>query len=136
MEMQLDNFMSKIKILNKDLAIYKDEEKGFMYCINTVNLIARVDALELDKAQYEKMLFEKKIEKLEYNVETINRPMPKNIITKKDSDKFTIVDCEVKVKKVYNVSTTIGAYKSFINKEEALNYAEQHNASILDILTK
>ena len=26
MEMQLDNFMSKIKILNKDLAVYKDEE--------------------------------------------------------------------------------------------------------------
>ena len=36
-------FSKKVEIINKEYAIYRDEEKGIMFPLNTVNLIARVD---------------------------------------------------------------------------------------------
>ena len=36
-------FNKKIEIINKDYALYKDEEKGIMFALNTINLMARVD---------------------------------------------------------------------------------------------
>ena len=64
--------------------------------------------------------FEKKIDKLKYTEEFIERPVPKNTITKKDEDKFTLINQKVKIKRVWNVSNTAGMFKSFTNKEEAI----------------
>ena len=44
----------------------------------------------------------------------------KNEITKKDEDKYTITEKEVAVRKIWNVSNTAGAFKSFTSKDDAL----------------
>ena len=124
-------FNKKVSIINKDYAMYKDEEKGVMFPLNTVNLLARVDYLELSKEEYEKAKFEMKIDNLEYNIIEATRPVPKNTITKKDSDKYTIVDSKVKVRQVWNVSNALGIKKSFTNKEEAMELAESLNEETL-----
>ena len=127
-------FNKKVSIINKDYAMYKDEEKGVMFPLNTVNLLARIDYLELSKEEYEKAKFEMKIDNLEYNIIETTRPVPKNTITKKDSDKYTIVDSKVSVRQVWNVSNALGIKKSFTNKEEALELVKDINDRIIDIL--
>lgn len=131
METNLDKFIEHINIINKDLALYKDEEKGIMFYLNTISLLVRVDYMELDKEQYKIALFEKKIENLDYKEATIKRFVPKNQITKDDKDKFTLTTKEVIVKKVWNVINPSGVFKSFDNKEEALQYAEAINNGIV-----
>lgn len=131
MQDNIIEFNKKVSIINKDYAMYKDEEKGIMFPLNTVNLLARVDYLELSKEEYEKAKFEMKIEDLEYNIIETTRPVPKNTITKKDSDKYTIVDSKVKVRQVWNVSNALGIKKSFTNKEEAMQLAESLNEETL-----
>ena len=134
MEMELNKFMEKIEIINKDLSNYKDQEKGMMFYLNTVQLLVRVEPLELDKEQYQIALFEKKIEDLEYERETITRVVPKNIITKNDKDKYTLTNKEVIVKKVYNVANALNVKKSFVDKDEAMEYAEEINNRIREYL--
>lgn len=131
MQDNIIEFNKKVSIINKDYAMYKDEEKGIMFPLNTVNLLARVDYLELSKEEYEKAKFEMKIDNLEYNIIETTRPVPKNTITKKDSDKYTIVDSKVKVRQVWNVSNALGIKKSFTNKEEAMELAESLNEETL-----
>ena len=134
MENNLEKFMNNIELINKDLSLYKDSEKGIMFYINTVNLLTRVDYLELDKTQYKIAKFEKKIEDKEYDEITIKRVTPKNVITKRDEDKYTLVDSDVLVHVVWNVSNTAGMLKSFTNKEEALKYAEEINKKVFEKL--
>lgn len=134
MEMELNKFMEKIEIINKDLSIYKDQEKGMLFYLNTVQLLVRVEPLELDKEQYQIALFEKKIEDLEYERETITRVVPKNKITKNDKDKYTLTNKEVIVKKVYNVANALNVKKSFVDKDEAMEYAEEINNRIKEFL--
>lgn len=131
MQDNIIEFNKKVSIINKDYAMYKDEEKGVMFPLNTVNLLARVDYLELSKEEYEKARFEMKIDNLEYNIIETTRPVPKNTITKKDSDKYTIVDSKVSVRQVWNVSNALGIKKSFTNKEEAMQLAESLNKETL-----
>ena len=134
MEMELNKFMENIEIINKEISIYKDTEKGMLFYLNTVQLLVRVEPLELDKSQYEIALFEKKIDKLDYKEEFIERPTPKNRITKRDEDKYTLVMEKVKVKKVYNVANALNVKKSFVDKEEAMKYAETINNRIKEFL--
>lgn len=134
MEMELNKFMEKIEIINKEISIYKDTEKGMLFYLNTVQLLTRVEPLELDKEQYQIALFEKRIEDLEYEKETIKRVVPKNTITKNDKDKYTLTNKEVIVKKVYNVANALNVKKSFVNKEEAMQYAEEINKNIAKVL--
>ena len=134
MEMELNKFMEKIEVINKDLSIYKDQKKGMMFYLNTVQLLVRVEPLELDKEQYQIALFEKKIEDLEYERETITRVVPKNKITKNDKDKYTLTNKEVIVKKVYNVANALNVKKSFVDKDEAMEYAETINNKIKEYL--
>lgn len=134
MEKDLINFMNNVKIINKDLSLYEDDEKGIMFYLNTVNLLTRVDLLELDEVKYKIALFEKKIDKLDYTEEFIERPVPKNTITKKDEDKFTLINQKVKIKRVWNVSNTAGMFKSFTNKEEAIKFAKNINEKVANYL--
>lgn len=131
METNLIKFMSNVEILGKEFAIYKNEEKGIMFPLNTVHLLTRVDYLELDKQEYTIAKFQKKVEDLDYNEVKIKRPVPKNEITKNDKDKYTIAEKELFVKQVWNVSNSAGAYTSFTSKEEALKVADEINAEVL-----
>ena len=130
MEMELDKFMEHVEVINKDLVIYKDTEKGIMFYMNTIQLLVRVEALEYDKEQYNIAKFEKKVQDLDYATKTIKRVVPKYQITKNEKDKYTLTDKEVIVKQIWNVSNASGVYKSFVNKDEALEYAEALNKAI------
>ena len=132
--MKLDEFMKDIEILGKEFSIYTDEEKGVMFPLNTVHLLTRVDMLELSKEEYQVAKFQKKIDDLDYKIENIKKAVPKNEITGKDEDKFTITEKEVAVRKIWNVSNTAGAFKSFTDKEEAMGYSKKINKEVLEYL--
>lgn len=125
-------FNKKIEIINKDYALYKDEEKGIMFALNTINLMARVDYKELSKEEYTKEKFEMKIEDLNYDIIEITRPQSKYFETKKEEDKYTIVDSKVKVRQIWNVANGLGIYKSFTDKNEAMKLAEEINKKIIN----
>lgn len=127
-------FNKKTRLLNKDIAIYEDIEKGIIFPLNTINTLARVEYIEADKKQYELLKFQKKIDDLEYNIINIKRPVPKNEITGKEEDKLTLVDNEVAVRQIWNVSNTIGVYKSFTNKEEAIELVKTINENVLKFI--
>lgn len=136
MEMELTRFSELVNIINKDLSVYEDNEKGMMFYLNTVQLLTRVEPLELDEKQYEIALFEKKVDKLDYTEEFIDRPVPKNTITHDDKDKYTITNQKVKVKKVWNVANALNVKKSFTNKEEAMSFAKEINNKVQEYLVK
>lgn len=134
MEKDLCKLMGSINIFNKEFSEYEDKEKGVKFPFNTVNLLTRVDLLELTKEEYQVAKFQQKIDDLDYKIENIKRAVPKNEITKKDEDKFTITEKEVAVRKVWNVSNTLGAFKSFTNKEDALKLSKEINDKIFEYL--
>lgn len=132
--MKLDEFMENIEILGKEFSIYKDEEKGVSFPLNTVHLLTRVDMLELTKEEYQVAKFQKKIDDLDYEIKNVKRAVPKNEITKKDEDKYTITEKEVAVRKIWNVSNTAGAFKSYNNKEEAMKKSKEINEKVFEYL--
>lgn len=132
--MKLDEFMKNVEILGKEFSIYTDEEKGVMFPLNTVHLLTRVDMLELSKEEYQAAKFQKKIDDLDYKIENIKKAVPKNEITGKDKDKFTITEKEVAVRKIWNVSNTAGAFKSFVDKDEAMEYSKNINKEVFNYL--
>lgn len=132
--MKLDEFMKNVEILGKEFSMYVDDEKGVSFPLNTVHLLTRVDMLELSKEEYQVAKFQKKIDDLDYKIENIKKAVPKNEITGKDEDKFTITEKEVAVRKIWNVSNTAGAFKSFIDKEEAMGYSKNINKEVLNYL--
>ena len=137
MQNNLNDFMKNTVILNDKYSVYSDEEKGVMFYLNTIQLLTRVDYLELSKEEFVKAKFEMKIDKdLEYNIINVKRPVPKNVITKKDEDKYTIVESEVAVRQVWNVTNALGFKKSFTNKDEALEFAEDINQEVMNRLEK
>lgn len=130
----IKEFMEKIIIKGKEFSIYNDEEKGVIFPFNTIHLLARLDYMELDKEQYISAKFQKKIEDLEYNIINVKKPVPKNEITGKDEDKTTIVEKEVAVRQVWNVSNSLGAFKSFTDKDEAIKLVNEINNMIFENL--
>jgi hypothetical protein len=131
MEKDLIKFMENVKPINKDLSLYEDDNKGVMFYLNTVQLLTKVELLELDKKEYTVKKFEGGIEDLEYDIIEVERPVSKYNITKKEEDKYTITNSKVAVRKVYNVSNAIGIYKSFTNKDDAMKLAKDINKNII-----
>ena len=134
MSNSIEEFMNKIIVKGKDYTIYNNEEKGIIFPLNTINLLARLDYLELDKQQYEGALFQKKIEEGNYDIINIKRPVPKNEITGKEEDKTTLVDREIAVRQVWNVSNGAGVFKSFNNKDEAIRFTNEINNKVFEWL--
>lgn len=134
MEKDLCKFMENVEIYGKEFSVYEDLEKGISFPLNTVHLLTRVDYLELTKDEYNAAKFQQKIDDLEYEIANVKKPVPKNEITGKDEDKYTITEKEVAVRKVWNVSNTAGAFKSYTNKEEAMEKAKEINKKIFDFL--
>ena len=125
MEQDLEKFMEKVEIINKDISRYVDKEKGVMFSFNTINLIPSLDYLELDKAKYDTAKFEKKIDDLEYNIINVDRPMSKYLRTKKEEDKFILENQKVAVRQVWNLINSLGVHKSFTTKDEAIKVYEE-----------
>lgn len=130
MEKDLIKFEENIEVINKDISKYEDE-KGTMFILNTISLLSKVEALELSKEEYNVKKFEGSIDDLDYNIIEVTRPVSKYSLTKKEEDKYTIVDSKVAVRQVYNVSNGIGIHKTFTTKEEALELAKNINNKYL-----
>lgn len=119
MEKDIVSFMKNVEIINKDFSRYIDNEKGIIFSLNTVQLLPRLDYMELDKTKYETSRFEQKIDNLEYNIIKIDKPSSKYARTKKEEDRFIIENQKVAVRQVWNVVNALGIHKSFTTKEEA-----------------
>ena len=140
-ELNLEEFMKNITIENKNFSKYEDIT-GTMFELNTVQLMARVDYIELSTekvgdhgaSEYEQALFTKTIDDLDYEEKEILKPVPKNEITGNDKDKFTIATKKSVVKQLWNVSNPYGAFKSFAKKDEALKFANKINDNIKSYL--
>lgn len=130
MEKRLDKFMDKVKIQNKDISEYFDEERGELFVFNTVQLLTRVEKLELDEVQLNTALFEMKVDKLAYEQSFIERPTPKERITKDPKDRFTLTNEKVKVSNVWNVINNMGLFKSFNDKNKAIQFSRSINEEV------
>lgn len=120
MEKDILKFMDHIEIINKDFARYKDEEKGIIFSLNTIQLMPTLDYLELDKTQYETGKFEGKIDNLDYNIVKIDKTASKYSRTKDIKDKYILEKVKVDVRQCWNVINALQVHKSFATKEEAL----------------
>lgn len=131
MEKDLYKFYDNVNIINKDFSIYEDPD-GNLFTFNTINLLTRVEKLQLTKEEFLSLKFQQKVQDGDYNIINIKKPVPKNEITKKEEDRFTIVEKEVAVREIWNLTNAIGIVKSYNNKEEALQKAKEINNKILD----
>lgn len=133
MEKDLCKFYEDINVINKDFSEYHDE-KGNYFIFNTVNALARIDYMELSKEEYTSLTFQERVQDLDYSIIKVKRKAPKNEITGKDEDRYTIVEKEVAVRQVWNVSNAFGIVKSFTNAKEATEFTTELNAKILEKL--
>ena len=127
----LQEFMSKVKIHNKDIAVYTNEEKGVQYPLGVASLLARVDYLELTKGEIEKAKFEQQIDKKEYKLYDCTRVVSKYEITKVEADRFVLTDKKVKATHIWNVSNQLGIHTTLEDKEEAFKLCEEINNKIV-----
>lgn len=129
----LQEFMSKIKIHNKEIAVYTNEEKGIQYPLGVASLLARVDYLELTKDELEKAKFEQKIEKKDYQMYDCTRVVSKYEITKVEADRFVLTDKKVKATHIWNVSNQLGIHTTLEDKEEAFKLCNEINKKVLEV---
>ena len=132
----LKEFMKRVKIINKEIAEYENEETGSYFMIPTSYLWSRVDYLELTNEELKKAIFNQEVDKtdLKYNYIESTRPAPKNEITKNDNDKYTIIDAKVQVNQIWLVSNGLKYKQTFNNKEEALKLANEVNEELKAML--
>lgn len=130
----LKDYMSKIRIINDKISEYRDEEKGLIYQINTVQLTVRVDYLELTKEELQKAKFEQKVDDKEYQMFDCDRKVPKSTITKDKKDQYIITNSKVKATHIYNVSNQIGIHTSLEDKEEAIKLCDEINSEIYEAI--
>lgn len=128
-------YMKNVKILSKEISEYYNEEIGVRKIIPTSYLICGVDYMELTDTELEQARFNMQIDKdVEFETKMVHRPKIKYEITKKEEDKNKLVDSEVKINQVWNVSNSLKLKKSFNNKEEALKLYDKINMPIVEMI--
>lgn len=130
----IKEYMEKVHILNKDLSEYVNEETGVKYIIPTAHLLVRIEYIEATKSELDKLLFNNAIDKLEYKSKMGKRPVVKSTITKNKKDDYTLVDSEIKLWEIWNVSNGLKVKQSFTNKKDAIKLYNEVNKKILEAL--
>ena len=125
----LKSFMDNLTILNKDYSEYYNEEKGTKYMVPNSYVYARCDYLELTNDELKKERFAQNINKepKDFNQIESTRPVSKYETTKREEDKYTIIDGKVKVNQVWRVTNGMKHIQTFNNKEEALKFLDSIN---------
>jgi hypothetical protein len=118
MKKDLADFLKNLTIVNKDIVKYADEKGNIIYA-NINSLYASCTYLELNKSQYEQMVFQQTITPDDYNIVEVKTQTSKYEITKKEEDRFTLVDTTAKVRQVWIVANSLQFSKCFKTKEEA-----------------
>lgn len=129
-EENLQEFMDKVRIVNKDIVVYENQDRGLLYNMNLTHLLCRVDYLELEKDKLKEEIFKQKIDNKEYKMYDIEKKVPKSEVTKDKEDLFTITTKKVKATKIYNVSNAIGIHTTFEDAEEAFKLAISINEKV------
>ena len=133
MKKDINKFLNNLKKIDKDIVKYEDEEGNVIYApLNA--LYASCTYLELNKTQYEQMIFQQTIKDDDYNIIEIKTQVPKSEITKKEEDKFTLVDSTAKVRQVWIVANQLQFSGSYKTKEEALKIVKDIEEYILNNL--
>lgn len=131
----LEQFMDKITILNKDLSEYYDKEKGVKYLVPNSYIWTRVDYYELTNEELKKAIFEETVDKIDdLNYINSTRRQSKYEITKREEDRWTIVNSKVKVNQLWVVSNGMKYKKTFNNKEEALKLLDKINEPLKKLM--
>lgn len=133
MTTDLEQYYKNITYINKDVATYEDEE-GDYFNISPVSLFVGVQHNKLNLKQYEQAVFNQIVPKdmICRDVEIIE-VVPKSEITKKDKDKFTLVDKKVKGKEFWLVQNSMGMKKAYSDKESAHKIAKEINKKIFEV---
>lgn len=130
MTKDLEKFYDSIEIMNKELAIYKDEQGNYTI-LPTGSLLVSVDYNELNKQQYDIAVFNQDIPKdFISNIIKVKKAVSKFDITKKEEDKFTLTEKEEDARQVWFVMNNLKIKKAFNKKEDALKLAEEINSKI------
>lgn len=127
-------FMDNVKIKDKSFASYKNYDKGIAFTFNTVNLLPKLDYLEADDKQYDVLVASKKIEDLDYKEIDTTKAVLKSEITGKEEDKNTITEKEVKAKQIWNLSNALGVYKSYVDKDDAIEEFENLTKRVMEFI--
>lgn len=131
MERDLIKFNKNISKVSKEICVYNDD-KGNSFLMPVGKLTCACEYQELDVSAYKQALFEGIIEKdIEYTKAKVTKQISKYQETKKEQDKYTIIDKEVEVYQVWIVKNGLGLAKPFNNKKEALNLTETLNIKYL-----
>ena len=124
----LIEYMDKVEVLNKEISIYFNKETGVKKIVPTTYLLVGVDYFELTDQELEKARFDMLVDKdIEFETKMVKRPRVKYDITKIEADKNKLVDTEVKVNCIWNVSNSLKVKKTFNNKKEALELYDRIN---------
>lgn len=129
----LKTFMDHLNIINKDISEYVNEEKGVRYIVPNSYVFTRCDYLELTNEEVKKEKFNQNInnEDIKFNYIESTRPAPKYETTKREEDKFVIVDAKIKVNQVWVVSNGLKFKNTFNNKEDAIKLTNSINEKLL-----
>ncbi|MBQ1793675.1 MAG: hypothetical protein II006_03375 [Peptostreptococcaceae bacterium] len=131
----LSEFTKRVNIINKEIAEYYNEETGSKFMIPSSYLWTRVDYLELTNEELKKAIFNQEVDKID-NLKYIDttRPAPKYESTKREEDKYTIIDAKVKANQLWLVSNGLKYKETFNNKEDAIKLADKINDSLKQML--
>lgn len=133
MTKDLIEYYKNINYINDKLAEYEDTE-GNLIPLSPSSLLVAVQYQTLNKQEYEQAVFNQLIPKdIICNEIEIDKPIPKNEVTHKDSDKFTITTIKQKAKEVWFISNSLGIKKACTSKEEALKIAKEINKKIYEV---
>lgn len=128
----IKDYMKNIKVINKEVSEYSNEDKGIKYILPTAQLIVKIDYLELTKEELEAAKFKEMIDKnKEYKQVDAVRVIPKNEITKNEKDKFTLVESKIKAYAMWNVTNGLGIKETCTTKEEALKIYDDINKGLV-----
>lgn len=135
MNNELDDYYEKIEYVNKDVAVYTDEEKGNYFNISPVSLLANCLSQELEDDQLKTAIFNQNIPKnMIFKKKKTTKPVVKSDITKNPKDDNTIVDKEIEVNQIWIVSNGAGVKKVYADKDEAMTKAIEINKKIFEVL--
>lgn len=142
MEKDLLKFNEKLDVKREGQVVSYGDDKGNYFIValapkyqHIAQLLLNCEYIEADEIQMKTLLYNGDIEKgIEFDTATVSRPVSKYEITKKESDKATIVDRDVKVSKVWVVKNGFKLTKSFNKMADAIECCKNENDKLFDIV--
>lgn len=131
MEKDLIKFMKNVTFIDKDMSEYEDENGNYNIIPNG-QLITGVSFNQPTEEEYKIGKYQNIFEDLDYKETTIKKKVTKDTVTKKDKDKYTIVEVDTPVKNIWVVTNYLKATKCFTTKKQALELAKKINKQVLE----